>query len=136
MNKTSNSDTLSKVSITHMDHAHNDWLRALTFYKDELKVLNKRLTEIATKNTGKEVMIEIEHFENQLRIQAENIHLLEHEIKANIKTAAHEAKASGAGYIDGILLTQHNELEVKFITEEKIINELRHSFNRFAAEWM
>ena len=119
-----------------MNNAHNDWLRALNFYKDELKMLNNRLTEIAKKNTGKEVMIAIEHFENQLRIQVENIHLLDHEIKANVKKAAHETKASGAGYIDGILFTQHNELETKFITEEKIINELRHSFNQFAAEWM
>ena len=136
MTKLSIEDTLERVSITHMDNAHNDWLRALHFYKDELKILNGRLTEIARKNTGREVMAEVEHFENQFSIQAENINKLSHEIKANVTIAAKEAKASGAGYIDGVLLDQHHALGKKFETEEKIINELRHSFNRFAAEWM
>ena len=136
MDKISLGDTMQRVSITHMNNAHNDWLRALHFYKDELKVLSDRLTEIAKKNTGKEVMIDVEHFENQFRIQAENISKLSHEIKANISNAAIEAKASGAGYIDGILLSQHTTLGNNFKTEEKIINELRHSFNQFAAEWM
>ena len=129
-------DTLEKVSITHMNNAHSDWVRALHFYRDELKILSGRLTEIATKNTGREAMLEVEHFENQFRIQAENINTLSHEIRANVSMAAHETKASGAGYIDGILITRHNELSTKFATEEKIINELRRSFNEFASEWM
>ena len=129
-------DTLEKVSISHMNNAHSDWLRALHFYRDELKILNSRLTEIASKNNGREVLIDIEHFENQLRIQAGNINSLTHEIRANVSNAAIEAKASGAGYIDGNLLAQHTELGNKFETEEKIINELRRSFNDFAAEWM
>ncbi len=136
MENHSTADTLPRVSITHMNNAHSDWVRALQFYRDEVKVLSSRLTEIATKNTGKEVMVEVEHFENQFRIQLENIHDLSHEIKANIALIAHEAKANSAGYIDGILFTRHNELATKFFTEEKIINELRHSFNQFAAEWM
>lgn len=136
MENYSTADTLEKVSVSHMNNAHSDWLRALHFYKDELKVLSSRLTEVATKNTGKEVMVEVEHFENQFRIQLDNIHTLAHEIKANVGLVALEAKANSAGYIDGILFTRHNELSTKFFMEEKIINELRHSFNQFAAEWM
>jgi len=125
-----------RVSITHMNNAHSEWLRALSFYKDEFKILQERLTEIAGKNTDAAVMKEVDHFENQFAIQAENINKLSHEIKANVSAAAEESHASSAGYIDGVLLTQHNELQSKFDIEEKIIKDLRQSFNRFASEWM
>ncbi len=127
---------MSKISITHMSNAHNDWLRALAFYKQELSILKQRLTEIAGKNTNTDVLKEVEHFENQFDIQANNINKLSHDIKANISNAGIEAKASGAGYIDGELLTQHTAAGQKFDSEENTINELRQAFNQFAAKWM
>jgi hypothetical protein len=129
-------ETMEKVSITHLSNAHTDWLRGLDFYKQEIKILKKRLTEIAGKNTSTEVMKDVEHFENQFEIQAENIHRLSHDIKSNVKIASVESKNSGAGYIDGYLLDQHQELGQRYITEEKTLNELRHSFNEFASWWL
>jgi hypothetical protein len=127
---------MSKISITHMSNAHNDWLRALAFYKQELSILKQRLTEVAGKNSHSDVLKQVEHFENQFDIQANNINKLSHDIKANVSNAGIEAKASGAGYIDGDLLTQHTAIGQKFEAEEKTINELRHSFTQFAAQWM
>ncbi len=127
---------MEKISITHLSNAHTDWLRGLDFYKSEIKILKKRLTEIAGKNSQIEVMREVEHFENQFEIQAENIHKLAHDIKANVKIAAAEYKNSGAGYIDGYLFENHNQLCDRYIAEEKTVNELRHSFNQFASCWM
>jgi len=129
-------ETMEKVSITHLSNAHNDWLRGLDFYKGEIKILKKRLTEIAGKNTDPELMKDVEHFENQFDIQAENIQRLAHDIKANVKVAAVETKTASAGYIDGHLFDQHSDLEQRYISEEKTINELRHSFNEFASYWM
>ena len=127
---------MTRVSITHMSNAHNGWLRSLDFYKQEIKILKGLLTEIAKKNTSAPVMKEVEHFENQFRIQLENIAKLAHDIKGNLTDAGKQAHASGAGYIDGILLSTHTALGEKYIVEEKIVNELRHSFQQFAAEWM
>lgn len=124
---------MEKVSISHMSNAHTDWLRGLDFYKEELGILKNRLTEIAGKNTNREVMKEVEHFENQFDIQAENIHKLNHDIKNNVKLASREAHNSGAGYIDGYLLEQHVYLGERYVSEEKTIGELRQSFNRFAS---
>ena len=127
---------MEKISITHMSNAHSDWLRGLDFYKQEIKILRKRLTEIAGKNTSPEILKEIEHFENQFDIQTENIHKLSHEIKTNVKIASQEAKKSNAGYIEGLLLDQHNILGQRFLSEEKTVNEIRQSFNQFASVWM
>ena len=49
---------MNKVSITHINNSHGDWLRSLDFYKQELGVLKGRLTEVAGKNTGADVIVE------------------------------------------------------------------------------
>lgn len=127
---------MEKISITHMNNAHNDWLRALDFYKQEVSILKKRLTEIAQKNTDNGVQKEVEHYENQLTVQMDNIDRLDHDIHLNIASTSHELQEAKAGYIDRNLLTQHNNLKERFNSEEKVFNEVRHNFNLFAAEWM
>jgi uncharacterized protein YwqG len=127
---------MDKISITHFNNAHNSWVRSLDFYRQEIEILAKQLAEIAKKNTSEKVMKEVDHFENQFGLQVINIRELSHQIKQNLNNVAKEAHQSSAGYVDGALLAEHNALGERFVTEEKIISELRHSFQRFAAEWM
>jgi hypothetical protein len=127
---------MHKISVTHMNNAHGDWLRAIDFYKQELDILKARLTEIASKNSHPDVLQQVEHFENQFTIQRENMDKLAHEIHTNLASTSREVQESGAGYIDDTLLAQHHRLQERFTAEEKVIHELRHDFNRFAAEWM
>ncbi len=127
---------MDKISIVHVKHTHNDWLRGIEFYKQELDILKKRLTEIAGKNTSDEVLKGVEHFENQFKVQMDNIDRLRHDINLNIQSIAVQAESSKAGYIDNILLARHNTLRVRYEEEEKAIRELRADFMRFSAEWM
>ncbi len=128
--------SIKKISITHLSNAHNSWLRSLDFYKHEIGILRGLLTEVAQKNTGAPVMKEVEHYENQFTIQVDNIDRLAHDIKVNLDNAGKAVQGSSAGYIDGGIVDQHSLLGDQCATEEKIINELRHSFQRFASEWM
>lgn len=125
----------SKVSVKHVNNEHNDWLRALDFYKMELQVLKSRLTEIAGKNTGKEVSLLCDHYENQIKLQTTNIDTLRHNINEVLKGIATQAQEA-VGYIDEKLLAEHNKLRERYIVEETIVNALRHEFNVFAAKWM
>ncbi|MBL7718748.1 MAG: hypothetical protein JNL72_07925 [Flavipsychrobacter sp.] len=127
---------MKKVSITHIDNRHNQWLRSLQFYKNELQFLKGRLTEIGGKNTGDEVLRQVEHFENQFKVQADNIDRLSHDIRLNIQEAGRQLQQSSAGYVDSNLITRHEQLDDAFLTGEKTINELRQEFNRFSATWM
>jgi len=127
---------MNKVSITHINNSHGDWLRSLDFYKQEIGVLRSRLTEVAGKNTAPDVMKQVEHYENQFKVQVNNIDTLAHEIKTNVESIGKEAHASTAGYVDSSLLAHHNTLGQRFDTEEKTVKDLRHSFMNFAAEWM
>jgi hypothetical protein len=127
---------MHKTSITHLNNEHSDWLRALAFYKDELNILKERLQEIAGKNNGNNIGPVIEHYQNQFEIQLNNLSRLTHNINKNLNDIGVEVKHNDAGYVDSSLVEQYYRLKDMFIAEEKTLNELRHTFNRFAAEWI
>ncbi len=127
---------MNKVSIKHLSNLHNDWMRGLEFYTQEIAIMKNRLTEVAGKNTDKSVMVEVEHFENQFIIKKDTIDTLSHNIRENVNKISHQAENSSAGFVDENLVAIHDELGAQVKTEEHAINELRHEFNRFAAKWM
>ena len=127
---------MKKANITHVNNEHSYWLRSLNFYKTEISILKGILTEIATKNTGAEVMKEVEHFENQFSIQIDNIDQLSHSIHANLSNISIQAQQSNAGYIDAALVAEHTALNEKYESQVRIITEIISSFRKFAGEWM
>lgn len=124
-----------RVNIRHWHSAHNDWLRALNFYKDEIAILSQRLTEIAGKNTSREAGAQIEHFQNQFIVCRNNIEELEHVVKLNLSRIGDEITAQ-SGFVDSELVNKLESERKIFLEEEKVINEVRHAFNLFCAEWM
>lgn len=70
-----------KDTISHLHVMCKDWLRELEFYKTEIPFFKKRLDEVASKNTSKDIKVEVEHFENKFYIM--NLHLDEllHDVK-------------------------------------------------------
>ena len=68
-------------TILSLHHEHREWLEKLQFYKKELKIMQNLLVEIASKNNHIEILKAIEHFQNNLIIQNEQIDILLHEIK-------------------------------------------------------
>ncbi len=40
------------------------------------------------------------------------------------------------GYTDEYYLATNEEEYEEYLTEEKLFNEMRHDFNRFAADWL
>ncbi len=55
--------------IYQLHEDHKQWLNNLIFYKDELKIMQNRIAEISQKNSSKEVLAYIEHFQNQFIVQ-------------------------------------------------------------------
>ena len=119
---------MKKVNISHVSNQHNYWLRSLNFYKTEISILKGILTEIAGKNSGTDVLKEVEHFENQFKIQNINIDRLSHEIHVNIDGISKQAQQHNAGYIDEALQVTHIALGERFENEEKIIHEIIRTF--------
>jgi hypothetical protein len=93
------------------------------------------LEEIANDNTSAGVLQQIEHFQNQLIIHSNIIDELSKLININMWSI--ECQLTEANpFVDESLANENEKLNTQYKTEEKMINDLRHEFNRFAAEWM
>ena len=82
-----------KASINSLHHQENDWLRELEFYKQELSVLTGRLEEVVAKNTSKETMAQVEHFQNRFILLKEQHDILRHDNAARSERLNEMAKA-------------------------------------------
>jgi hypothetical protein len=128
---------MSKISISHIGHAQQYWLRSLDFYKQELGVLKDRLTEIGGKNTSKDIGAQVEHFENRMAVQRDQIDNLIHNINGDVAAMSTQAKQNnGAGYVDQQFAANYKGLQEQFNTTETLVNELRREFNQFSSSRM
>lgn len=126
---------MKEINIKHFANLHVNTLSSLTFYEQEIDILKKRLEEIASKNTGNEVSEGIEHFQNQLIIHREKIDELKHAFHSNLHGIEVQLFETTA-FADEDLLEINEQLFDQYLAEEKLLNELRHEFLRFAAKWM
>jgi len=131
------SQTLAEKRV-HMADLHSDhqlWLNTLRFCKDETIIFNKRMEEIARRNTGREVLAELEHFQNRYIRENEVIDELRHDIKQHEnhleKFAMEHPVAS-----DHVLFTDHQDLRDRVQTFEKLYHELKGEFMRWLADRM
>lgn len=127
-----------KTTNEYLTTAHaNDlqWKKDLDFYKDEIKVLKKRLEEVSAKNTSKEVKMMVSHFENQFIINNELIDELKHDINDREASIADEMKANPVAYEHRV--TQlYSELKGKMEMFEKLFSELKKGFAQFLSAVM
>lgn len=126
---------MKQVNIKHICNLHNEWLRGLEFYEQELNIMQERLDEISTDNTGKEVREKIEYFQNEIIIHRNFIDELRGYIHKNLRSMEEQLLKTEVFVTENTAI-EHEKLNEQFLTEEKMVNELRHEFNRFAAEWM
>lgn len=121
---------MQTTSIKAAGSSYGEWKSNLSFYKDELNVFKKRLTEIVAKNNGKEIMRQVEHFENQFLLQGENIDILQHDISTHLGSMAAEAKEH-AGHISTAQIAVDAQLKDRVESEAKVFAELRDEFMHF-----
>lgn len=126
---------MTQINIKHIANLNDDCLRGIEFYKQELKILKGRLEEIAADNTGKEVSEQVEHFQNQFLIHSNYLDEIKHRIKTDIKSIELQLHKTHVFVNEDTAIEYDNVLE-QYLTEEKIFNDMRHEFNRFAAKWM
>ena len=116
---------MKTVLLTEQHVAYREWLNRLAFYKDELKIMQNRIAEIAERNTKTDVLVQVEHFQNMLIIQKNQIDRLRHDIdKQEEELASLTLKNPVAS--DHRRVEFHPEQKQKIELFEKIFNELRH----------
>jgi preprotein translocase subunit SecA len=121
--------------ITDQHLEHREWLNTIDFYRDEIKIMQKRIEEVASKNTSKDVLVQVEHFQNQLIIQTSTLDQLSHDIRKHEQeiSALAEANPVASDHRRAPVHAEHAEAMQTF---EKMFNELRHENIRFLAKVM
>jgi len=121
--------------ITEQHLTHQEWLNAIAFYRDELKIMQNRLSEVASRNTKQEVMVLVEHFQNQFIIQSSTLDQLSHDINKHEQKLAALIEANPVAS-DRRHAETHPEHGEAFETFEKMFNEMRKEYVRFLAKVM
>ncbi|HRF99595.1 MAG TPA: hypothetical protein PKZ75_00680 [Bacteroidia bacterium] len=125
--------TGEKIYTQHADH--KEWINKLKFYADEITLMKGRLSEIATKNSHQDVLTKVEHFQNQLIVQKNNIDELVHEIKADENRLEKEVNKNPIA-VDHREMPSHVSEKEAIDSFEKNFNELRTEFKLFVAKWL
>ncbi|MBL7963235.1 MAG: hypothetical protein JNM31_05240 [Flavobacteriales bacterium] len=125
--------THKHVGELHFEHLL--WLNALRFYKDEIGIFERRMEEIVRRNSGQEVMAQLEHFQNQYIREREVIDELRHDIKEHENFLEKESKERPVA-LEHRLYKDHAGLRDRYETFEKLYRELKYEFYHWAAKWM
>lgn len=115
-------------NISELHHEDQVWLNKVLFYQDELQLLQRRLQKVASQAGGGDgIYAEVEHFENQLRIQQKHIDEIKNRIQLN------EARLTGT--VSAGLNTVEERERIIHMHEKKAISDFEESFNRLRADF-
>ena len=122
-----------KASLNYLHHESNGWLRELKFYKEEVTLLSERLGEVVQKNTDKDLMAQVEHFQNKLIVLNEQCDVLKHD--ANLHHEAVMAKAKTAPtHNDEKTQEPATALQARMADYTKNFADTRLEFNKFLSK--
>ena len=125
----------ARAYIGDLHHDQREWLNALTFYKEDITILEHRLEDIVRRNNKPEVMAQVEHFQNQFIREREVIDELRHDIKQEENVMEKEMKDHPVA-IEHRYFKDHTELRDRFQTFEKLYRELKQEFQQWLVQWM
>lgn len=120
-----------KIFEMHQEHA--EWLNKLSFYKDELSIMRNRLAEIAQKNTSGDVLAQVEHFQNQFIVQAEQLDIVKHNINEHEEYLQQRLNENQVA-ADRQSSSDHPQIRESMDSFERIFNGLRQEFNQFLSK--
>lgn len=124
-----------KIYMSDLHFEHLTWNSELSFQKDELKVFQNRLEEVTARWTKNEVLVQVEHFQNNFLRHNEVIDTLTHQINGHEKELA-EYAAEHPVAVDHVHFSDHSKLREDVETQRKLYADLKTEFLRFLTETM
>jgi hypothetical protein len=116
--------------VSHIGVEHNDWLRGIAFYQDELVILEHRLSAMSTSLPTGESKAEIEHFQNVFIVHKGNLDQLKLDIATNLEHVKRDAD-NKAQHLSNSTMAEHDAMRDRYVYLEKTLQEVRHDFARY-----
>jgi hypothetical protein len=114
---------------------HERWRSELFFWKDEMRSFKNRLEEIVSRWTDKEVLAQLEHYQNEFILHEGRID----EFLEGIEVHEHRmAGKSQAGEIsmDRALVKKHLNFREEMETQREMFHNLKKEFFTFLTKYM
>lgn len=128
-------ETMETEKIYTQHSENTEWANEMAFYKDEVKIMENRIAEIAAKNTSKEMLAKLEQFQNRLIICKNSIDILKHKINlSNDEINANVNSNSIA--VDHRAIKDHSDLRNEVKIFKFNFTSLRSELNLFLLKWM
>ncbi|KIC90231.1 hypothetical protein [Flavihumibacter sp. ZG627] len=118
-------------------HVDNElWMNELKFYKDEIKILDKYLVEIAGKNNTRDTMVGLEQLQNRMLRQREVLDELMHDIRIDEDALTGNVLHVNDIQAQKMKLPDHPEARDRVITFKKLYAEFKQDLMQFIGKWM
>lgn len=130
--------TATKTTSKKMDEFHFEhiiWMKELEFYKNELKIFNKRLMDICGSDKNADVLARLEQFQNKFIVHNEVSDILRHDLKKHENELMEIEKGSVLANEEKIML-QHPKLRDRMESFIKIYRQLREDYLRYLGDAM
>jgi hypothetical protein len=124
-----------KTTISHSHIICNDWIRELEFYQSELPFFKKRLDEIVKDYTSKDVLAELDHFENKFKIMDEHFDELLHDVRLKEQSIINFA-VEKPNYVNAKMIDLGDNLEDLMDFTAKEFAETKKEFYKFLSKYM
>ncbi len=126
---------IEKRPIDQLHFEHRLWTNEVDFVKDEITIYEHRLEELVLRNDDKEMLAQLEHFQNQFIREKEVIDALLSDIKKHEQTISKEAREQGSER-EQVFHSDHDDLRERMESFRSIYGDLKKEFYRFMAKWM
>ena len=123
---------LNNVNL-HFEHVQ--WKRELVFWDDELKSFNNRLSELVTRWTDKDVLAQLEHFQNEFILHGGVIDDMVEAINKHEMTISEHSEENHES-MSIYMVKNHLELRDKMETQRQIYADLKKEFFKFLSKYM
>lgn len=108
----------------------NSWREALRSQREEFVRMKNELQQVAAHITNREVLKDVEHYENQFDIQLANIHDLKQSIKSYNKAPVHKGVSDG-GFVPELVSSGYQKLSVEYQHLRGRLHEIKNEFQQF-----
>lgn len=106
------------------------WIDTLRAFRFKFQHQRSILPHLAAGQSGREILMEIEHLDNQLHIQLINIHDLKQQIKKHLRRVGEE-RVIHRKHISDEVLARHEYLYEEFQTLEPALHVIAGEFDNF-----
>lgn len=114
---------------------HKQWGSELAFWEDELKSFNIRLSELVTRWTDKNILEQLEHYQNAFIRHGEVIDSLQHDINVH-ETDISDHYKKHEDVLNITLLKKHTEFRNRIEIQRHIYANLKKEFYKFLSKYL